>query len=173
MENQRNIREEFSSFKLIPHAFFDAFSLSVPEFLGELSLEDLTAFLPPPMIGSTNFLCNEKRDISLQISRLDDLGTNLDIKPLFKHMGAQIGHITPGFQMFGSGTKSVNGITVACMDYKSNTLDGDNYTVMFLFSTKKNCYLGNLTVPLAIQKECTQFFLLMINTLWVKAELKC
>ncbi len=173
MENRGSTREEFSSFKLISHSFFDTFSLSVPEFLDELSLEDLTAFLPPPMIGSTSFLCNEKRDISLQISLLNDVESNLDIKPLFKRMGTQIGHITPGFQMFGSGTKSINGVTVACMDYKSNSLDGDNYTIMFLFLTKKNCYLGNFTVPLTIQKECTQIFLLMINTLWVKSELKC
>ena len=173
MENQRSIREGFSSFKLISHSFFDAFSLSVPEFLDELSLEDLTAFLPPPMIGSTSFLCNKKRDISLQISLLNDVDSNLDIKSLLKRMGAQIGHITPGFQMFGSGTKSINGVTVACMDYKSNSLDGDNYTVMFLFLTKKNCYLGNFTAPLTIQKECTQVFLLMISTLWVKSELRC
>ena len=92
---------------------------------------------------------------------------------MLKQMGAQVGHITPGFQMFGSGTKSVNDITVACMDYKSNSLDGDKYTVMFLFLTKENCYLGNFTTPLTNQKECTQAFLLMIDTLWVKSELKC
>lgn len=172
MEKQIDIRKEFSAFKLVHHSFFDSFCLSVPEFLEEMSLDYLATILPPPMIGNISFLCNKKRDMNLQISLLKDVEPSTDIKELFKQLGAQIGHMTPGFQRFGRGMKSINGVTVACMDYKSNSLDGDKYTVTFLFLTKKNGYLGNYTVPLINQKECTQSFLLMINTLQVNAELK-
>lgn len=168
MEERTSIREEFRSFKLIKYEFFNAVLLSIPDFLQEISDEEKKLKLSPALTENVWVASNEKHDIFFQISQLVDIGAQTDLKALFKQMKAQIGTITAGFQLFGSGTKMVNDIEVACMNYKYTSLGGNKYVIMFLFLSERKCFLGNFIAPFDCQEECTSAFLMLINTLHIK-----
>lgn len=162
-----SIQVDFSAFKLVLVQILDSFSLAIPDFLQEQTVEEISAMFPPALTGNMWLACSDQRDVFLQFSGLDNIPPDTKIQELLQQVGGQVGYLTPGFQMFGSGTKTINGITVACMEYKSHAITGENYTIMFILPAKDKFFIGNLTVPFSRQKECTQLFLLMIDSLLI------
>lgn len=161
-------QEDFSEFKLIPIQVFDSFSICIPSFFREQTEEEIGAMFPSALANNMWLACSEQRDAFLQISGLDDIPPKTKIQELLKQVGGQIGYLTPGFQLLGSGTKAIRGITIACMEYKSHAVTGENHSIVFIFPAKNKFYVGNLTASSEHQKESTQLFFLMMDSLVIK-----
>lgn len=163
--NQSNQRKEFQSFKLCPIKVFETFQMSIPSFLQELSADEKSLSFPASIADKIWIACNEHKDMLLQVTCLDANPLTLKIEDIFQQTCLQMRRITPGFQLFGHGTKMVSKITVACMNYKSHTINNDNYNILFMFSICKKSFSANFSAPLIYQNEWTRLFLLMIDTL--------
>lgn len=163
--NQPVQRREFQSFKLCPTTAFDAFQLSIPNFLQELSSAEILSNFPANMADQMWLASNEQKDMLLHVTCLDTHLPTSKLEDILQQTCLQMRRITPGFQLFGRGSKTVNGITVACMNYKSSTISNDNYNIMFMFSACEKSFSANFSAPLVYQDEWTQVFLLMIDTL--------
>lgn len=158
-------RKEFESFKLCPTTVFGTFQLSIPDFLQELSADEMLWAFPANMKNKIWLVSNEQKDMMLQVTYLDADLPVLKIEDILHHTCSQMRRITPGFQLFAHGTKTVNGVTVACINYKSSTINNDNYNIMFMFSLCKKIFAATFSAPLVYQEEWIQAFLLMIDTL--------
>ncbi|RKI66628.1 hypothetical protein D7V91_11955 [bacterium 1xD42-67] len=158
------IREEFNNFKFVQREFFDTIILAIPDFLEEIPTEEKQTKLPPTMVDNAYFFSNKSRDMLFQIQvTADDI--QIDAETLLNQIGAQISGSTAGFQLFGNGTKVINDIIVACMNYKQNSPYGSKYVILFLFLIEGKCFTGSFTVPFDYRAECTNVFLLLIDSL--------
>lgn len=163
------VREEFNNFKFVQQEFFDTITLAIPDFLEEISTEEKQTKLPPAMVDNVYFFANKSRDMLFQMSQVTADDIQLDAETLLNQIGTQISASTAGFQQFGSGTKDINGIVVACMNYKQNYPYGSKYAILFLFLVEGTCFMGSFTVPFDCRAECTNVFLLLIDSLKLSA----
>lgn len=160
-------RKEFRSFTLKPTEVFQTFHLSIPDFLKELSTDQIETVVPQNMVNRFWFARNEQRDMYLQINYLDVDFSGKTVEEVFQETTMYMDRVTPNFRRFGSGSKIFNGITISCMDYKSSAIDTDRYTIMFMFTVNDKCFSCSFSAPFANQTEWMQIFLLMIDTLTV------
>lgn len=163
--NQAGMRKEFQSFTLNPTKIFESFQLSIPDFLQELFRDQIESIVPQNMAENFWFSRNEHRDMYLQINYMDVDLEGETIEEVFQRTTKYMDRIMPNFQRLRTGSKISNGILIACMDYKSSAIDGDKYTIPFMFSVNGKCFSGDFTAPLANQAEWMQIFLVMIDTL--------
>lgn len=170
MEKNPLIREEFNDFKFVQQTLFDTVLLAIPDFLEEIPEEEKRAKLPPSAQDHMFVFSNKRRDMLFQMTMENNSNSVMDAKTLLQQIGIQVSSSAAGFQLFGSGTKDVNKTTVACMNYKYNTPNGNKYVILFIFLVDEKYFMGNFIVPFECQAECTNIFLLMIDTLKLSFE---
>ena len=76
-----------------------------------------------------------------------------------------ISRLTPGYQEYGVKSKLIDGHMVACLNYKSQSLEDDMYNIFYVFLHRGKMINGMFSCPLADQVEWNLVFLMCLDTL--------
>jgi len=170
MNAQYSIESTKGSFDLHRQEFSTiGFSIQLPELLEELSVEELRQRFPPAQLP-VSAKVNREYGITFTIFpvTLEMLDIEIADEAVTEIMLVQkktISRLTPGYHEYGAKSKVIDGHTIACLNYKSNSLDDDLYNIYFLFTQRNKLVQGSFSCLLADQVEWNLVFLMCLNTL--------
>jgi len=152
-------REEFSDLGI---------SICIPEFLEDLSEDELQQkfiFDQKPTALKANL--GHKIMFTINAAPIDIHDANPDdsVSELMLMQQKIISRLTPGYQEYGIKMKKFDEHILACLNYKSHSLEDDMYNIFYLFIHKGKMIHGLFSCLLADQVEWNLVFLMCLDTL--------
>ena len=153
-------REEFHSIGI---------SISLPETFRELTEEERNR-RPTIPDGSEVVRVDMENKLSFMVNTTPVEIKNTKSEPetvvqLISDQKKVFSRLSPGYQEAGLWRKEIDGHTVACLSYKSNSIEDDLYTVFFLCIHKGNMIFGTFTSVYSDDVEWNPTFLMCLESL--------
>ena len=164
------ITTEKGEFSLIPEELIDVgISISLPDFLKDISEEDISKIFPATEQPIILRSCTE-RNVSFLINASDvpksDSGNEEEfVLGLFRGQHNFISRLTPGYVEHGVRSKTIDCHTIACLEYSSNTIDDTLYNIFFLTVHNDKMIFGTFSCLAKDLLEMNIVFLACLSTL--------
>jgi len=163
------IPEDLKDFSLEKHCFFDnSISLDLPDYMTFMTEESLRQHLVG-QIDPAVAMSSPHGDATFIFERQGLGASKITVDSFLEQERFIFNRLIPGYAEIGYGTKSINGIKVGCVQYKSNAVDKDMINIFFAFKTVDNIMYGLFTAPFEWSDIWTKIFIRCIETLRVDA----
>jgi len=146
------------------------FSLYLPKCLIDLSdteISQIFSFEKVPDIIKKS----DEFNISFALHSVDTTDQNIadTSAPLTLEVHEKsLSRIIPGYHTYGKLSKIINGHTIACLLYRSYSLENDLYNIVFTFLNNNQLIQGSFSCLLAEHKAWTPIFQSCLDSLEFK-----
>ena len=144
-------------------------SIRLPENLSDLPEEERQKLFSTSESTAIKADFKNKIFFSLNSSQIDITEDQSEEESVLGLMAAQqkaISRLTPGYQEYGIRKKKIDGgHIIACLDFKSNSLENDIYNIFCLFIHKGRMISGTFSCLLEDEIEWNIVFLACLDSL--------
>ena len=145
-------------------------TMLLPEILVDLSEDDLKKYYPNDRRPTIAKKCAERTiSFSLHYSKINSENVTDDYIPNIVHIqDKSLSRVVPGYEKYNMISKSINNNDVACLLYRSYSIEHDLFNILFVFIHKEKLVQGNFACLLDEHDIWTMFFQSCIESLEFK-----